>query len=58
MPNLNGRSKEPIMRQVVLLVITAAAALSMAACNTVKGAGRDVSSAGHAVSDTAEAAKH
>ncbi len=46
------------MRQVVLLVITAAAALSMAACNTVKGAGRDVSSAGHAVSDTAEAAKH
>ena len=46
------------MRQVVLLVITAAAALSMAACNTVKGAGRDVSSAGNAVSDTAEAAKH
>ncbi len=45
------------MRQLVLLMITAAA-LSLAACNTVKGAGRDVSAAGHAVSDTAEDAKH
>ena len=45
------------MRQVVLLAI-AAAALSLAACNTVKGAGQDVSSAGHAVSQTAEDAKH
>ena len=45
------------MRQVVLLVI-AAAALSLTACNTVKGAGQDVSSAGHAVSQTAEDAKH
>jgi predicted small secreted protein len=35
-----------------------AAALSLAACNTVKGAGQDVSSAGHAVSQTAEDAKH
>ncbi len=46
------------MRQLVLLMITAAAALSMAACNTVAGAGRDVSSAGHAVTDTAQDAKH
>ena len=45
------------MRQVVLLAI-AAAALSLAACNTLKGAGQDVSSAGHAVSQTAEDAKH
>ena len=45
------------MRNLVLLMITAAA-LSLAACNTVKGAGQDVSSAGHAVSDTAEDAKH
>ena len=45
------------MRQIVLLMITAAA-LSLAACNTVKGAGQDVSSAGRAVSDTAEDAKH
>ncbi len=46
------------MRQVVLLILTAASVISMAACNTVKGAGRDVSSAGRAVSDTAEDAKH
>ncbi len=45
------------MRQMILLMITAAA-LSLAACNTVKGAGQDVSSAGRAVSDTAEDAKH
>ncbi len=45
------------MRQLVLLMISAAA-LSLAACNTVKGAGQDVSSAGHAVSQTAEDAKH
>jgi predicted small secreted protein len=45
------------MRQVVLLMISAAA-LTLAACNTVKGAGQDVSSAGHAVSQTAEDAKH
>lgn len=46
------------MRQVVLLMIVAASALSIAACNTVKGAGQDVSSAGKAVSQTAEDAKH
>jgi predicted small secreted protein len=34
-----------------------AACLTTAACNTVKGAGEDVSAAGDAVSDTAEAAK-
>ena len=45
------------MRQMLLLMVTAAA-LSLAACNTVKGAGQDVSSAGHAVSQTAEDAKH
>ncbi len=46
------------MRQVVLLMIVAASALSIAACNTVKGAGQDVSSAGKAVAQTAEDAKH
>ncbi len=45
------------MRQLVLLMITAAA-LTVAGCNTVKGAGQDVSSAGKAVSQTAEDAKH
>jgi len=34
-----------------------AASLMVAACNTVKGAGEDVSAAGNAVSDTAQDAK-
>ena len=45
------------MRRFVLLAIVAAAALSAAACNTVAGAGKDVSSAGHTVTDTAQDAK-
>ena len=36
----------------------AAAALAVSACNTVAGAGRDVSAAGHAVTDTAHDAAH
>jgi len=37
----------------VLLVLAVAAAFATAACNTVAGAGRDVSSVGDAVTDTA-----
>ena len=37
----------------LLVLLAAAAAVSTAACNTIAGAGRDVSSAGAAVSDTA-----
>lgn len=44
------------MRKLVLFMAVAAA-LSVAACNTVAGAGKDVSSAGHAVTDTANDAK-
>jgi predicted small secreted protein len=44
------------MRMLILL-LAAAAALSTAACNTVAGAGRDASSAGRAVTDTANDAK-
>jgi predicted small secreted protein len=44
------------MRKLIILLV-AAAALSTAACNTVEGAGKDVSAAGHAVSDTAKDAK-
>jgi predicted small secreted protein len=44
------------MRALILLAALAAS-LSLAACNTVAGAGRDVSSAGHAVTDTADDAK-
>lgn len=44
------------MRKLVVL-LAAAAAVSVAACNTVSGAGKDVSAAGNAVADTANRAK-
>jgi entericidin A len=44
------------MRKLVGMVVVAGALLT-AACNTVEGAGRDVSSAGQAVSNTANDAK-
>ena len=44
------------MRKLFVL-LAAAAAVSVAACNTVEGAGKDVSAAGHAVSNTAADAK-
>jgi predicted small secreted protein len=44
------------MRRIFVL-LAATAALAVAACNTVEGAGRDVSAAGHAVSNTAQDAK-
>ncbi len=45
------------MRKFIVLA-AALAAVSVAACNTVSGAGKDVSAAGHAVTDTANDAKH
>ncbi|CAN7293202.1 entericidin A/B family lipoprotein [Caulobacter sp. LjRoot300] len=44
------------MRKLIILAAIAAS-LTVAACNTVEGAGKDVSSAGQAVSDTAKDAK-
>lgn len=40
------------MRKFIILAVIAAG-LATAACNTVAGAGRDLSSAGHAVTNTA-----
>ena len=40
------------MRKLLILMV-AAAAVSVAACNTIAGAGRDVSATGNAVTDTA-----
>lgn len=40
-----------------LIVLAAATALMVAACNTVSGMGKDVAAAGHAVSKTADDAK-
>jgi predicted small secreted protein len=45
------------MRKIILLAAIAAS-VAVAGCNTVSGAGKDVSSAGKAVSDTAQDAKH
>jgi predicted small secreted protein len=45
------------MRKIVVLAMMAAS-MVVAACNTVEGAGKDVSAAGHAVSNTADDAKH
>lgn len=37
-----------------LLVVMAISVLALSACNTVRGVGEDIESAGDAVSDTAE----
>lgn len=44
------------MRKVFLFACMAMS-MAVAACNTVEGAGKDVSAAGHAVSNTADDAK-
>jgi len=44
------------MRMTVILA-TLTACLTLSACNTVSGVGRDMSSVGHAISGTAEDAK-
>ena len=45
------------MRKFVLFAVMAAS-MTIAACNTVEGAGKDVSAAGKAVTNTADDAKH
>jgi entericidin B len=45
------------MRKIIALSIVAAA-LAVSACNTISGAGRDVSAAGSAVTNGAETAKN
>jgi predicted small secreted protein len=45
------------MRKLLILCL-AGAALATAACNTVAGAGRDISSAGKAVTKTAKDVSH
>lgn len=44
------------MRNILLFAVLAAS-MATAACNTVAGAGKDVESAGEAVTSTAEDAK-
>jgi predicted small secreted protein len=45
------------MRKLILIAACAVVALAVTACNTVEGAGQDVSAAGHAISKTASDAK-
>lgn len=42
----------------LVMIAALAAGLALSACNTVSGAGKDVQSAGEAVTDTAEDAKN
>lgn len=42
----------------VLVVAAVLSALVLGACNTIEGAGKDVSAAGHAVTQTAKDASH
>ena len=44
--------------KIVLIAAAAIASLGIAACNTVEGAGKDVSSAGKAVTKTAKDVKN
>ncbi|QUD89247.1 entericidin A/B family lipoprotein [Phenylobacterium montanum] len=41
-----------------LVLAAAGVALLVSACNTIEGAGKDISAAGHAVTNTANDAKH
>ena len=43
---------------LLILIALAALTLTVSACNTVSGAGKDISSAGRATTDAAEDAKH
>ena len=45
------------MRKIIVLAAMAAC-FAVSACNTVSGAGKDVTAAGKAVTNTAEDAKH
>ncbi|HEY7903651.1 MAG TPA: entericidin A/B family lipoprotein [Casimicrobiaceae bacterium] len=42
------------MIRLIAIILAAALASLLAACNTVEGAGKDVSASGHAISKAAE----
>lgn len=46
------------MIRLLITVALVGAGLAIAACNTVEGAGKDISSAGNAISNTAEDVAH
>jgi predicted small secreted protein len=50
--------QDSTMRTSTMITLALVAGLSLTACNTVSGAGKDVSSAGKAVTKTAEDVKN
>lgn len=46
------------MLKKIIFCLAALSTIALVGCNTIEGAGRDVSAAGHAVTDTAIDAKH
>jgi len=51
-------TREEIMKRLIaLLMIAGSAMTALAGCNTISGAGEDVSAAGHAVTNTADKSK-
>ena len=53
----NASSNRRDNMRTLVLIAALAASMAVAACNTVEGAGQDVSAAGRAVTDTAQDAK-
>jgi entericidin B len=45
------------MTRLIAIILAAALASLLAACNTVEGAGEDVSATGHAISKAADKSK-
>ena len=46
------------MRNVIVLAVVAFASVGLAACNTIEGAGKDVSSVGKATTEAAKDVKN
>jgi predicted small secreted protein len=46
--------RKGFMKAMVAMLILAGAGVVLSACNTTEGAGKDISSAGHAISNSAE----
>lgn len=46
-----------LMKRLIALFLVTASIAGLAACNTIAGAGEDVSAGGHAVTNSAEKAK-
>lgn len=52
-----GDNKKDMAMKTIIISLTAVVTLGLAACNTVNGAGKDLRSAGGAVSDASGQAK-